>query len=75
MMENYDSTEMEPIHFLPLVPTVLLNPQQGVATGFSTNILPTALIDILIAQINHLNGENIKESLPNFTTTNNKHAN
>jgi len=72
MMENYDSTEMEPIHFLPLVPTVLLNPQQGVATGFSTNILPRALIDILIAQINHLNGENIKESLPNFTTTNNK---
>lgn len=71
MMDNYDSTEMEPKHFLPLVPTVLVNPQQGIATGFASNILPRDLGDIIKSQLAFLSGDNTPEVLPNFTTTKN----
>lgn len=54
MMENYDSTLEEPVHFLPLVPTVLLNPSEGIAVGFATNILPRSLDDLIDAQIAYL---------------------
>lgn len=54
MMENYDGTLQEPVHFLPLVPTVLLNPTEGIAVGFATNILPRSLKDIIEAQLSYL---------------------
>jgi len=72
MIANYDDTEMEPKHFLPLLPTVLLNPQNGIATGFASNILPRSLSDILNSQIRYLQGESELEILPNFTKTNSK---
>jgi len=40
--------EIEPLYFLPIIPTVLLNGGSGVAVGFATNILnrhPIELID------------------------------
>jgi len=67
MQENYDGTLMEPTHFLPLVPTVLLNPTDGIAVGFATNILPRDLGDIILAQITHLKGgKRISEPIPVF---------
>ena len=63
MMENYDSTLEEPQHFLPLIPLALLNPTEGIAIGFATNILPRSLDDIIIAQISYLNG-NTDVSIP-----------
>lgn len=71
MMENYDSTLEEPVHFLPLVPLVLLNPSEGIAVGFATNILPRALDDIINVQLACLrNGKTPTELLPKFAPLN-----
>ena len=68
MMENYDSTLDEPSHFLPLVPIALINPTEGIAVGFATNILPRSLDDIIIAQLTHLaGGTEISAPIPKFT--------
>ena len=71
MMENYDSTLEEPQHFLPLIPLALLNPTEGIAIGFATNILPRSLDDIIVAQISYLQGnEDISAPIPKFTPIN-----
>lgn len=73
MMENYDSTLQEPVHFLPLIPVALLNPAEGIAVGYSTNILPRSLNDIVEAQLAHLRGNKITtEIMPCFTPLNDK---
>lgn len=69
MQDNYDGTLEEPIHFLPLVPIALLNPSEGIAVGFASNILPRALEEIVEDQINHLQGKKIKERWPAFYPT------
>lgn len=71
MVENYDSTLMEPKHFLPLVPVALLNPTEGIAVGFATDILPRSLEDLIMVQLMHLQGKKVTSPLPNFTPTNN----
>jgi DNA gyrase/topoisomerase IV subunit A len=71
MTENYDSTLEEPVHFLPLVPIALLNPSEGIAVGFATNILPRSLEDIIAAQIAHLTGAKYTTTLnPTFAPIN-----
>lgn len=70
MVENYDSTQYEPKHFLPLIPIVLLNPQQGIAIGFACSILPRSLEDIIMSQILYLKGKKVPEKLPSFEPTN-----
>lgn len=73
MMENYDGTEVEPVHFLPLVPIALLNPTEGIAVGFATNILPHELSDIINVQLATLKGnKNIGELTPKFIPLDNK---
>jgi len=70
VQENYDGSLMEPKHFLPLVPIVLLNPSEGIAVGFATNILPRDLVSIIKSQIEYLEKGQIKtEPLPAFTPT------
>lgn len=59
MVENYDGTVEEPKHFLPLVPLVLLNPTQGIAVGFATNILSRNLNELIKAQIQVLENKKI----------------
>lgn len=63
MISNYDDTTEEPLHFLPLVPTVLLNPIEGIALGFATNILPRCIKDIISYQLTHLRGKKIHNPL------------
>lgn len=67
MIDNYDSTLQEPKHFLPLIPIVLLNPQEGIAVGFASNILPRLFEDIVTSQIQYLKGKKITEHTPHFT--------
>lgn len=70
MALNYDDTLEEPLHFLPLIPVALLNPTFGIAGGFSCNILPRSLRDIVTEQIKYLEkGDNakIEDKLPTFT--------
>lgn len=71
-MPNYDGSTTEPMHFLPLVPIVVLNPQEGMATGFACNILPRSLDDIIKSQLNYLKGKKFKEPAPTFLPTENK---
>lgn len=67
MQENYDGTLEEPVHFLPLIPIALLNPTEGIAIGFASNILPRSLEDIILAQIAFLKGTTeISDLVPKF---------
>lgn len=61
MVDNYDSTRLEPLHFVPLVPVTLVNPSEGIGVGFSCHILPRALGDIVDGQIAHLQGKKVKD--------------
>jgi DNA gyrase subunit A len=71
MVPNYDSTEMEPKHFLPLIPVAILNPTSGIAMGYATDILPRTLKDIVESQLEHLAGKEVKERAPHFQPTHN----
>lgn len=71
LVENYDGTLEEPKYFLPIIPTVLLNPQDGIAVGFASSILPRSLPDIIQSQIRHLEEKTIKDVYPKFLPTNN----
>lgn len=80
LVENYDGTILEPKHFLPLIPIVLLNPQEGIAVGFASNILPRTLDTIIGSQLSWLRNK-VKyasygrllphNQYPAFTPTNN----
>lgn len=72
MIENYDGTEMEPRFFLPLVPTIILNPTSGIAVGFASNILPRSLEDIIDIQLKVLaGGKRLPKGIqPRFEPTN-----
>lgn len=47
LVENYDGSNLEPRHFLPLLPIVLLNGVSGIAVGWSSEILPRSLESII----------------------------
>jgi DNA gyrase/topoisomerase IV subunit A len=49
LKDNYDGSNKEPVHFLPLIPTVLLNGVTGIAVGWSTSILPRSLKGLIQA--------------------------
>ncbi len=61
LKENYDGSVMEPRHFLPLIPLVLLNGVSGIAVGWSTEILPRSLGDLIDATLAAIDG---KKKLP-----------
>jgi hypothetical protein len=64
--ENYDGSNHQPRHFLPLIPTVLLNGVAGVAVGWSTEILPRSLKSLIQATQDALDGKPIKNVEPFF---------
>lgn len=71
MMDNFDMSQKEPKHFIPLVPVALLNPQEGIAVGFACNILPRSLKDVIEHQIAYLaKGTKPKLAVPTFHPTN-----
>lgn len=51
LKENYDGSNLEPVTFLPLIPVVLLNGISGIAVGWSTEILPRSLNQLIDAVI------------------------
>ena len=65
-IENYDGSTMQPKHFLPLIPLVLLNKISGIAVGWSTEILPHKLNDIIDSCVDVLDGKPQKELEPFF---------
>lgn len=67
MMDNYDGTLQEPVHFLPLVPMALLNASEGIAVGFASKSLPRSLDDLIVAQLTYLtNAGEISDPTPKF---------
>lgn len=61
LKENYDGSVQEPKHFLPLIPLVLLNGVSGIAVGWSTEILPRSLSNLIDATLAAIDG---KKKLP-----------
>jgi DNA gyrase/topoisomerase IV subunit A len=68
--ENYDGSTVEPETFLPLIPTVLLNGISGIAVGWSTEILPRSLPDLIDAALAVIDGKKIKRLMPAYTAFN-----
>lgn len=66
MQPSYDGCDSEPKTFLPLLPSILLNPISGIAVGFACDILPRKLEDIIHCQLAHLEGKGFREPLPYF---------
>lgn len=64
--DNYDGSNKQPKHFLPLIPTVLLNGVSGIAVGWSTNILPRDLKALIEATKAAISGEDIKPIPPSY---------
>lgn len=66
LKDNYDGSNREPVHFLPLIPTVLLNGIEGVAVGWSTSILPRSLKGLIQASQDALDGAKTLRGLEPF---------
>jgi DNA gyrase/topoisomerase IV subunit A len=65
LKENYDGSVLEPQHFLPLIPIVLLNGVSGIAVGWSTEILPRSLDNLIEATLAAIdNKRKLPELLP-----------
>jgi DNA gyrase/topoisomerase IV subunit A len=67
---NYDGSTYEPCNFLPLIPLVLLNGISGIAVGWSTDILPHSLQDIVEATVAALDNKPIKKIIPKYDCMN-----
>lgn len=70
LVENYDGSTLEPLHFLPIIPIGLLNGISGIAVGYSTEILPHSLNDLIDACKDALKGKKIKQLTPNYSQFN-----
>lgn len=66
MQENYDGSTLEPVTFLPIVPIVLLNSISGIAVGWSTEILPRNIKDIIDATVAAIDGKKVKRLVPSY---------
>lgn len=66
LKENYDGSTMEPEHFLPLIPVVLLNGISGIASGWSTEILPRSFKDLVDATLAVLAGKSYPQLIPTY---------
>lgn len=59
--EHADKEHLPPKFYLPVIPTVLLNGVEGIATGYATSILPHDFASVVKATKQALNGEAIAE--------------
>jgi DNA gyrase/topoisomerase IV subunit A len=66
LKDNHDGSTKEPITFLPVIPTVLLNGISGIAVGWSTEILPHSLDSIIKATVAALEGKKIPKLIPSY---------
>jgi DNA topoisomerase-2 len=58
--------EIEPKFFLPIIPSVLLNGGQGIATGFASNILNRNPVHLIDSCLNVLNGKPANNPSPYY---------
>lgn len=62
--KNPDPENPEPLYFLPIVPTILLNGIKGIAIGFASDIPPFNIYDLISESINILKGNKAEEIFP-----------
>ena len=61
-----DGDPVEPEHYIPTFPFVLVNGISGIGTGYSTNVLPYNPEDIVENLIRKINGKPYYEMLPYY---------
>jgi len=66
MVDNHDGSTQMPGTFLPLIPLVLLNGVTGIATGWSTTILPRRYDDLVGAVQDVLSRKPIRSLMPHY---------
>jgi DNA gyrase/topoisomerase IV subunit A len=66
LRDNYDGSNVEPVNFLPLIPLVLLNGVSGIAVGWSTEILPHKLEDLVEATLAAIDGKPVPKLKPHY---------
>lgn len=66
---NYDDgTKVEPIHYLPIIPTVLVNGTSGIAVGVASNILNRDSIELIDSILEYIQkGKITKELKPKYS--------
>lgn len=55
---------IEPEHYIPTIPMILVNGTQGIGTGFSTFIPPYDVKDIIVNMKNYINKKPLQEMKP-----------
>lgn len=64
---NYDPDNPEPMHYLPILPWVLVNGVKGIAVGFATEILPRNPKDLIKVIKNKTEGKgSYNKLIPKF---------
>lgn len=63
--ESYDGRNLEPKLLPAKIPLLLMSGVEGIAVGLSTKLLPHNFVELLQAQIKHLQGESF-EIYPDF---------
>jgi DNA topoisomerase-2 len=61
-----DGMLVEPTWYIPIVPMILINGAMGIGTGFSTNVLPHKLEDVIENIKLKLDNKNPKKLFPNY---------
>ena len=64
---NDDGFKIEPVHFIPIVPMILINGSEGIGTGFSTFIPKFKLEDIKKCLISKLEKDTFINIHPGYT--------
>ena len=67
-----DGTKVEPIHYAPIIPMILVNGSKGIGTGFSTTIPCYKPLDLLMNIRNLLKGKAITKLVPWYNNFNGK---
>ena len=61
-----EGSEIEPVYYAPIIPTILVNGGTGIGTGYSTNIPPFNPKDIINNIINLIKKKDINTMVPWF---------
>lgn len=68
MKNNYDNTKLEPSLLPTTFPTILANPNLGIATGIACNICGFEISDLINSTLNILEGKDTNFMIPTFPT-------
>ncbi|WNA16051.1 topoisomerase II medium subunit [Xanthomonas phage XaC1] len=66
MQDNYDGSTQEPSHFLPIIPTVLLNGVVGIAVGYKSTVLPYTIKDVVNNTLKAIDDKELSYMKPTF---------